>query len=152
MKYEKAVKYYKLAKTLAAEFSKDPSTKVAVIYLDSKTHAVLSLGYNGFPRGVDETIMDRWERPIKYMYCEHAERNGIYNACLNGTSLKDSIAVITMFPCCDCARGIIQSGVKKIITVKPDIQLSYWKESFDISMDMFKDIKMEIMFIEEKDL
>ena len=52
MKREKAIKYFKLAKCLASEFSKDPNTKVAAIFLDPKTHAILSLGYNGFPRGI----------------------------------------------------------------------------------------------------
>ena len=94
--------------------SKDESTQIGavVVGLDNE---VLSTGYNSFPRGLDDTKQERQERPEKYFWFEHAERNAIYNAARIGVSLKNSTIYLTSgIPCMDCARGIVNSGIKTV--------------------------------------
>ena len=94
--------------------SKDESTQIGavVVGLDNE---VLSTGYNSFPRGLDDSIQERQERPEKYFWFEHAERNAIYNAARIGVSLKNSTIYLTSgIPCMDCARGIVNSGIKTV--------------------------------------
>lgn len=145
---KKAVQYLELADKMADIFSKDTSTKVGAIILAPYTHQILSMGYNGMPRDFDETKMDRWERPAKYLYTEHAERNAIYNACRNGTCLENSIIITTLFPCADCMRGIIQSGIKKIITRNANIEANErWGAHFDAALLMAKECDVDIMIV-----
>ena len=137
MRRDKAVKYFRLAQTLAELFSKDPSTKVGAILLAPGSLQVLSLGYNGMPRRIDEAVAARWERPAKYRYVEHAERNALFNACRHGTPVEGSVAVITLFPCCDCARALIQSGVAEVVAPAPDMADARWGADFAVAMEMF---------------
>lgn len=154
MRRSKAVKYYKLTQYMANLFSKDPSTKVGALFMYPETLQILSMGYNGMPRGVDETKSDRWKRPLKYKYLEHAERNAIYNAAQSGTPLRDSICVASLCPCSDCARGLIQSGCKMVITrdideiVKEQSDIAErWKPEWDVSVDMMREAGIVIMFL-----
>jgi len=147
MKPEKAEKYFQLAVHLANSFSKDNATKVGAIFLAPESHQILSMGYNGMPRGFDETQQTRWERPQKYLYVEHAERNAIYNACRNGVPLENSIAIVTMFPCSDCMRGLIQSGVKIIIAPAPDLANDRWGAHFQASLEMAQECGITLAYV-----
>lgn len=123
--------------------SKDPSTKCGCILIGDK-HQVVSTGYNGLPRGLDDDVEDRKERPAKYHWFEHAERNAIYNASLNGLVTKGCTAYITAPPCSDCARAIVQSGIIKIVTPTPHSlsskeASSRWRESLEVSKEMLKE-------------
>lgn len=149
MRIDKAEKYFKLAKYFAELFSKDPSTKVGCIILAPESLQILSMGYNGMPRGVDETIKERWERPQKLMWCEHAERNAIANASRHGTPLENGIAIITMFPCADCARLLIQSGIKTIVSKEPNLVDSKWSVSFTFSLQMFKEADIKLIYVND---
>jgi len=94
--------------------SKDKSTQIGAVIV-GVDNEVLSTGYNSFPRGLDDTIEERQERPEKYFWFEHAERNAIYNAARIGVSLKNSTIYLTSgLPCMDCARGIVNSGIKVV--------------------------------------
>lgn len=151
MRRDKALKYFQLAKYQAELFSKDPSTKVGCIILAPDSLQVLSCGYNGFPRNINETDKSRWERPIKLKWCEHSERNALYNACRSGTKLEGSVAVITMYPCCDCARGLIQSGIKTIVTETPDFEHTRWGDDFKISKEMFEEAGIHMILLTEQE-
>ena len=94
--------------------SEDRSTKHGCVIVNDR-QVVLSTGWNGFPRGIRGDIEARHERPAKYMWTEHSERNAIYNAAAEGVSLRGSTAYITGLPCCDCARGLIQSGITRVV-------------------------------------
>ncbi len=148
----KAIKYFKLVRYMADLFSKDPSTKVGCLLLAPESFQILSLGYNGFSRGVNEQIESRWERPIKYKFCEHSERNCIYNAARSGTSTNNSIAVTTLYPCCDCCRALIQSGIKTVVTVTPDFEDKRWGEDFELSKIMFEEAGINMMFLTEEEI
>ena len=146
MNEDKIIKFYKLASVQAELFSKDPSKKVCALFIAPESHQILSAGYNGLPRKIKETE-ERWDKPKKYNYIVHAEKNGIYNACRNVVSLKDSICIVTFFPCSECARALIQVGVKTIISSYPDIDHVKYGESFKYSVEMFSEVGIHLIFI-----
>ena len=108
--------YFMGVAQLAAERSKDPSTQVGACIVDGDKR-ILSTGYNGFPHGCsdDEFPWNRDESKgdTKYQYVVHAELNAILNA--SGKSLSGSTLYVGLFPCNECAKAIIQAGVKEVI-------------------------------------
>lgn len=98
--------------------SKDPSTQIGAVIVGQEGQ-IVSTGFNGFPRGIDETDPRRWERPAKYDYVEHSERNAIYNAARTGVSLMECSLYLVGFgpptvPCIECARAVIQAGITRV--------------------------------------
>ena len=152
MRRDKAISYFKLTKYMADLFSKDPARKVGTILLKPETLQILSVGYNGFARGVDETKPERWVRPMKYNFCVHSEINSICNAARSGTCLEDSIAIVTLYPCCSCCRALIQSGVRTVVTLPPDFEDPNWGEEFKISKLMMEEAGVEIMLLKEQEI
>ena len=108
--------YFMGVALLAAKRSKDPSTQVGACIVDEQNR-ILSTGYNGFPQGCsdDEYPWDRDGDAVstKYPYVVHAELNSILNA--DGRSLKGSKIYVALFPCNECAKAIIQSGIREVI-------------------------------------
>ena len=87
--------------------SKDERTQIGAVIV-GEDKEIVSTGYNSFPRGLDDSIKLRQERPEKYYWFEHAERNAIYNAARIGVSTKGCTMYLSCgIPCVDCARGII---------------------------------------------
>ena len=130
--------FIKLAGVIS-EKSEDRSTKVSWI-ATGPGHEILSTGYNGFPRGVID-LEERHDRPAKYFYTEHAERNTVYNAARIGVSLLGSTAYCNFEPvaCHDCARAFIQAGVKTCIgSVIPfPSKGKDWTDSIEYGNEMF---------------
>ena len=108
--------YFMGVALLAAERSKDPNTQVGACIIDS-ANRILSTGYNGFPHGCsdDEFPWNRDESKgeTKYQFVVHAELNAILNA--SGKSLAGSKLYVGLFPCNECAKAIIQSGVREVV-------------------------------------
>ena len=129
---------------LVAEKSKDPSTKVGAVIV-GKNNEVVSTGFNGFPRGFkDKDVPERYERPLKYDLTEHAERNAIYNAARIGSRLDEcKIYVNSLPPCTDCARGIIQSGIKEVVIVDKDIP-ERWRNNCAEAINMLEECGVNI--------
>jgi dCMP deaminase len=126
-----------------AKRSKDPSTQVGCCIL-GPDNEVRSVGYNGFPRGMNDDLEERYKRPLKYKYTEHAERNAMYNALRMGLGLKDCVLYTTMSPCCDCARGIIQTGIKKVI-IASELVPNRWFEDFKLAAQMLREVEIEFL-------
>jgi dCMP deaminase len=128
--------------------SKDQSTQIGAVIVGIDNE-VLSTGYNSFPRGLDDSLQERQERPEKYFWFEHAERNAIYNAARVGTALKNSTIYLTSgVPCMDCARGIVNSGIKvvwckRICTTK---NKEKWEESQLKSIQLLNECGVQVMF------
>lgn len=146
MDIEKAKKYFQLAKYQASLFSKDPNKKVAAILLAHDSLQILSTGFNGICRKLKETE-ERWSRPQKYLWVTHAEMNAVANAARSGVKIENSICVVTMFPCAGCCKALIQSGIDTIITEKPDLENPRWGEEFIVSLEMFEEAKVKIMYV-----
>lgn len=99
---------------LAAKRSKDPNTQVGACIVD-ENHVILTTGYNGFPQGCsdDEFPWNREGEITKYPFVVHAELNAILNA--SGKSLRGASLYVDLFPCNECAKAIIQSGISEIV-------------------------------------
>lgn len=130
-------RYMSLAKEVST-WSKDPSSKIGAVAIGDKGQ-VLSQGYNGFPRGIEDTKTRYDNRETKYKYVVHAEMNVIYNATYNGVSLNGATLYVYGLPVCsDCAKGIIQVGIKKVVVPRMDIP-EVWKESWQRTTQMFNE-------------
>lgn len=112
--------------------SKDRSTKCGAVVV-GPDHEIRSTGYNGMPRGINDDLDGRHERPLKYALTEHAERNAVFNAARMGISVSDCTIYTPYFPCVDCARAIIQSGIKRMVYhtafEKDNMSRPQWGES-----------------------
>ena len=129
----------------AAQWSKDPSSKIGAVAIGCKGQ-VLSTGYNGFPRGCSDSLTRYTNRELKYKMIVHAEMNAIFNATYNGSSLDGATLYVYGLPCCsDCAKGIIQVGIKRIVMEGsiPD----RWKESWALTQDMFNEAGVQYEFL-----
>lgn len=104
---------------LSAKRSKDPSTQVGACIVDDE-NKVVSIGYNGMPRNIDDKDLT-WNKgedlDSKYLYVCHAEFNAILNT-RNGSVLKGCTVYVTDFPCNECAKAIIQTGIKRIVYLR----------------------------------
>ena len=106
--------YFMGVAMLAARRSKDPNTQVGACIV-SPDNIIISTGYNGLPNGCsdDEYPWEREGEETKYPYVVHAELNAILNA--NGRDLRGSRLYVALFPCNECAKAIIQAGVKEVL-------------------------------------
>lgn len=141
-------RFFQLAAHIA-EWSKD-STKVGCVLVGTHNE-ILSTGYNGLPRGIDESADNgtRLRRPTKYSWTEHAERNAIYNAARNGIRLGGSSIYTNWFPCSDCARAIIQCGIVRVVGTMPDNHPKYG-EDFNIVIKMLAEANIESIYLNKE--
>ncbi len=138
--------YFMSMAHLSAKRSKDPSTQVGACIVN-KDKRVVGLGYNGFPRGCDDDIYP-WERngdllDTKYPFVVHAELNAILNSIQN---LAGCTIYVSLFPCNECAKAIIQAGITKVV---------YESDKYDgtetniASKKMFKDANVECVQLDQ---
>lgn len=136
-------RYLGLAREVST-WSKDPSTQVGAVTVGDKKE-VLSQGFNGFPRGIDDSNERYDNREKKYKFVVHAEMNAIYNATYRGTSLDGATLYVYGLPICsECAKGIIQVGIKKVVVEKTK-ELNNWNESVELSKKMFDEAGVELI-------
>lgn len=151
MKSEKwASRMMELAQ-MVASWSKDNSTKVGAVIMTNDGKPV-SFGYNGFPQGINDDIPERQERPLKYKWTAHAEKNAIDLA--SKTDLSDCIMYVTFSPCPVCAQSIIQKGIKTLVVdarFTADKMPERWQEDMGIALEMFAEAGVEIISIKVND-
>ena len=126
-----------------SQLSKDRSTKVGAIAIGPHGD-VRAMGYNGMPRGVDDNVDARHERPEKYFWFEHAERNLIFNAARVGVPLEGCTLIVSgLYPCMDCARAIVQSGIREVIapTAAPDAR---WADHYARTRQLFEEVGVTV--------
>jgi len=138
--------FYEMA-NLVAKKSKDTSTHIGAVIV-GPDNEIRSTGYNSFPAGLNDDLDERQQRPEKYYWIEHAERNALYNAAKIGVSTKDCTMYLNCgVPCCDCARGIINSGIKKIYICKNDITKSaHWSEHTKRAKVMISEASLKLIY------
>ena len=147
--------FFDICETISKK-SKDPSTKVGCVIVNSG-NSIISTGYNGFPIGVNDKLIDisndeiktskRYERPEKYAWTAHAEENAIAFAARNGVSLNGSTLYVNrMMPCTRCTRLIIQSGIKEVFVLEnaPEETIKRWEEDNDIAFTMMEEAGVKI--------
>lgn len=125
--------------------SKDTSTQVGCVIV-GPDREIRATGYNGMPRGIDDDGT-RNERPEKYYWYEHAERNALYQAARIGASTKDCWLYCTAMPCMDCARGIVQAGITRAFFPMPTAGLEErWGEQFKRTRRLFNEARVEFYY------
>lgn len=138
-------RFYALA-DLVSTWSKDPSTQVGSVIIDTDTRAVLSLGYNGFPRGVEDRPEWYEDRAYKYPVVVHAEANAITSSMAD---LTGATLYCTHRPCPGCAGLIIQSGITTVVCPPVDGSVKLMSEGpidlGELSEQMFEDAGVEML-------
>jgi len=146
--------YYLAVCRSVALRSKDPATQIGCVIV-GPAHEIRSTGYNSFPRGINDRVPERQERPEKYLWIEHAERNAIYNAARAGTGLEGCTIYVELTPCMDCARAIVQAGIARVI-VDGDRMRQYSSKRYDAEFKKVKvlfreaKIRMEVISLDQK--
>lgn len=135
---------------LVASKSKDEQTHIGAVVV-GPDNEIRTTGYNSFVRGCDDLRPERQERPEKYYWFEHAERNSIYNATLMGVSLKGCKMYTNGIPCMDCARAIIQSGITEVIVDKEwdEGNLEIWKQHAERSLRLFSECGVSVRYFDD---
>ena len=141
-------RYINLAKEVST-WSKDPSRKIGAVIVGEHGQ-ILSQGFNGFPRGVFDFPYRYEDRPTKYKYVVHAEMNAIYNATLNGVKCHDASLYVWGLPVCsECAKGIIQVGIKEVHIPSDAFGVNpMWDESFEFTKSMFEESGVKVVIHE----
>jgi dCMP deaminase len=137
--------FFSIAETVARK-SKDRSIKVGCV-ITQPDHDVVSVGYNGFPRGADDSREEWHVRPKKYLFTSHAEENAICNAARHGKSTNGCIAYVTLPPCARCARILVQSGIIAIHCEAPPKSWGDhgpWKEEFTAAQEICSSVGVEL--------
>ena len=138
--------------------SKDESTKIGAVIVGPDKE-IRSTGFNGLPRGVNDNSTDedknwskivqkdRHERPEKYLWYEHAERNAIYNAARSGIILLDTKMYNQGTPCADCGRAIIQAGINAVVinTCWEEANSEKWDQSAIRTKIMFQEAGVRLI-------
>lgn len=142
---EKATKFLAIARSVG-ELSKDRNTKVGAVAI-GPSGEIRAMGYNGFPRGCDDNLDARHERPEKYLWTSHGETNLVCNAARVGVPLEGCIIVVTeIFPCMDCARNIVQAGFKAVVSdAQPNER---WAESNAKARELFAEVGVEVVMVQ----
>jgi len=132
-----------------SSWSKDEKSKMGAVIM-GRDRTPRSFGYNGFPRGVNDDIKERHERPTKYKFFAHSEANAIYHCAKIGIPIDGCDIYITYLPCSDCSRAIIQSGIKRIFipkNAKID-NASKWAEDWVYAKEMLDEAGVEINYVD----
>lgn len=124
-----------------AQWSKDPTTKVGAIIVDTKNR-VVSMGYNGFPRGVSDGFMRLNDRSTKHKFTCHAEQNALDQAPGN---VEGCTMYVPLFPCVSCAKSIAQRGIRRVYTFKPDPDYDGSAWDWDISRVIFDESGVDLI-------
>ena len=140
------IRFIELAKHISA-WSKDPSTKVGCIIVGADRE-IRSTGFNGFPRGIDDSEERLTNRALKYPLICHAEENAIMHAARIGLSLKDCTAFVTWPPCTRCTRSLIQAGVREVVYPAGLTIPERWLEDFNLGNQMFTEAQVTIREVE----
>jgi len=128
-------RFLRLARHIA-QWSKDPSTQVGCV-VTGLDREIRSTGFNGFPRGIEDTAERLADRNLKYPLICHAEENAIMHAARIGVSLKGCTAFVTWPPCTRCARSLVQAGVEEVVYPAGLDIPDRWQEDFEMSSGMF---------------
>ncbi len=143
-------RFLKMAAGEINTWSKDPSTKVSATVFNGK-HPVAS-SYNGFPPGIEDSEERLNNRELKYKLVQHAEANAIATCAKLGIATNGLTMAVTHFPCSTCAGLMISAGIKKVVVQEPNEDfLSRWKDSVELSKEMFAEANVELVIIDLKE-
>ncbi len=141
--YRWQLRFLRMAYQIAS-YSKDASTQVGSVIV-TPNGKPRSFGFNGMPMGIDDENPERHERPEKYLWFEHAERNAFY---LADRSLEGCILFCTHIPCPDCTRGAIQKQIAAIVIDKYNgTESNFWKDKHQTTLTMLQETGIKLIEI-----
>jgi dCMP deaminase len=131
-----------------AGWSKERGRRVGAVII-GPDNEIRATGHNGFARGVNEDVASRHERLSgeKYFWSSHAERNAIYNAARVGIAINGCRMYVPWFPCGECAKAIIQSGISELVAYEPDLADERWGADFRRVQQMLDEAGVRVRFI-----
>lgn len=133
-----------------ARRSKDPRTKIGAVLVRWEDKVPVSHAYNGFARGVDDNVPERWERPEKYFWVSHAESNAVINCGSDGRVSRGTVMYTQGVPCADCANDIIQGKVAEVVVHKQwqnyeaEFNWEKWNDSSKRSIAKFAEVGIPV--------
>lgn len=137
------VRFIEMAK-LTSTWSKDPRTQVGALIVGENKQNIIP-GYNGFPRHIEDNER-LFDSKLKNAYMVHAEANAIYNCLYSGIATKGAtLYVYGLSPCMECAKTIIQSGIKTIVSPKID-ENSKWFDSMNNAKSLFEEANVNVIY------
>jgi len=158
MKYNEAIRsgegsgfkwddYFMTMVYLVAMRSKDESTHVGAVIVGPGKE-IRSTGYNSFPRHINDHVPERQERPEKYYWFSHAERNSVYHAARVGIPVEGCIMYTNGIPCTDCAFAVIQAGIAEVVVDKKWVnpERDKWDETAKRTKIMFDEAGVKLRF------
>ena len=130
------IRFMRMAHEVAS-WSKDPSTKVGCVLV--KDRKIISMGYNGFPRLIEDDLNRLIDREVKYEMTVHAEQNAVITAALHGISTAGSTAYVTFSPCSRCAAVLINAGISTVVVSAADEIPSRWLKNFQLAAELLNE-------------
>jgi dCMP deaminase len=130
--------------THIADWSKDPSTKVGAVIVDDERR-VVSLGYNGLPRGMVDHDYILNNKELKLQVVKHAEENAILNSLLRPAGCT---IYVTHHPCSSCAGSIVQSGIRRVVFPTINLDSTFpdrWRQSISLAQTIFEEAGIEVI-------
>jgi dCMP deaminase len=124
-------------------WSYDPRTKLGAVIADDRNR-IISIGYNGFPRGVADKLERYEDRTTKHLFVAHAERNALDNSPM---SVEGCTLYVPLLPCNECAKSIIQRGIAKVVSYHPDREDTF---NWDITQQMFHEAGVVLHLVHKK--
>ena len=143
-------RFMKLAREIST-WSKDPSTKIGAVIVNDERR-ILATGYNGFPRGIEDTDERLKDREQKYPLIVHGEMNALMNALYSGVSVKGATIYVWGLPVCsECTKNVIQSGIKRVVILFPEHAPEKWQTQWNnLSKPMYEEAGVSITYINER--
>lgn len=140
-------RFMRLSKEIST-WSKDPSSQIGAVIVNDERR-ILSTGYNGFPRGIEDTEERLNNKEEKYPRIVHAELNALLGALYNGVSVKDAILYVYGLPvCADCTKSVIQAGIKRVVVNMSALDNEKWAKQWnEISKPMFQEAGVSISYL-----
>jgi dCMP deaminase len=131
-------------------WSRDPGTKVGcVLVLDKR---IISVGFNGFPQNLSDSLELYQDRDYKLAVTVHSEANAILNAAKNGAKTQGATAYVTFPPCSQCAAALIQAGIERVICPNPAQAPERWRANFKLGNEMLYNSGVKLLYYSQDDL
>lgn len=137
-------RFMRLAREIST-WSHDPSSKIGAVIVNDDRR-ILATGYNGFPRGIDDTEERLNDREQKYSLIVHGEMNSLLNALYSGVSVKDATIYVWGLPVCsECTKSVIQSGIKRVVITYPELAPQKWQNQWkELSWPMYNEAGVSV--------
>lgn len=141
--------FIRIADLEIAQSSEDKSSKVGCVLV--KNREIISTGYNGFPRGCNDSIPERHERPEKYNWTLHAEINAVINAARQHKCTLDTDAYLNWYPCDHCSGVLVNAGIKRLYCdEEPNWDDIKWGNGFHRARTILEEGGIEVFYLNYK--